>query len=70
MDSFTLVLLPKIDFNYEHNNSTTATLRELTDLYNVYLNTFSKYRRIQHLIHVYYMPRSLYLKASENLSRI
>jgi hypothetical protein len=23
MDSFTLGLLPKINFNYEHNNSTT-----------------------------------------------
>jgi hypothetical protein len=24
MDSFTLRLLPNIDFNYEHNNSTTT----------------------------------------------
>jgi len=48
MDSFTLGLLPKIDFKYEHNNSTTATLREIADFHNVYLNTFSKYRRIQH----------------------
>jgi hypothetical protein len=46
MDSFTLGLLPKIDFNYEHNNSTPATLGELADLHNVYLNTFSKYGKI------------------------
>jgi len=24
MDSFTLGLLPKIDFNYDHSNNTTA----------------------------------------------
>jgi hypothetical protein len=45
MDSLTLGLLYKIDFNDEHNNSTIATLRELADLHNIYLNTFSKYRK-------------------------
>jgi len=25
MDSFTLALLPKIDFKHEHNNNTTTT---------------------------------------------
>jgi hypothetical protein len=34
MDSFTLGLLAKIDFSYEHINSTTATARELADLHN------------------------------------
>jgi hypothetical protein len=34
MDFFTLGFLPKIDFNYEHNNSTTATAKELADLHN------------------------------------
>jgi hypothetical protein len=48
MNFFTLGLLPKIDFNDQHNNNTTATLRELADLHNIYLSTFSKYRRIQH----------------------
>jgi len=61
MDSFTLGLLPKIDFNYEHNNNTMATLRELADLHNVYLNKFSKYRRIQHWIREFYIPRGLYV---------
>jgi hypothetical protein len=48
VDSFTLGLLPKIDFKHEHNNSTTATFRELADLHNFYLSIFSKFRRIQH----------------------
>jgi hypothetical protein len=46
MDLFTLRLLPKIDFNNEHNSSTTAIVIELADLHNIYLNIFSKYRRI------------------------
>jgi len=61
MDSFTLGLLPKIDFNVEHINSTMPTLIELADIHNIYLNTFSKYKIIQYWIHDYYMPRDLYL---------
>jgi hypothetical protein len=34
MDSFTLELLPKIDFNDEHNNRTTAMAKKLADLHN------------------------------------
>jgi len=33
MNSFTLGLLPKIDFNYEHSNSITAMTWELADLH-------------------------------------
>jgi hypothetical protein len=33
-DSFTLGLLPKIDFNYEHSNSTTTTAWELAYIHN------------------------------------
>jgi hypothetical protein len=51
----------KINFNEEHSNNTTVTLRELADLHNIYLNTFSKYRKIQYRIHDYYMPRGLYI---------
>jgi hypothetical protein len=34
MDSFTLRLLPKIDFNDKHDNNTTETARELADIHN------------------------------------
>jgi hypothetical protein len=61
MDSITLGLFLKIDFSDEHSNNTMATPRELADLHNIYLNTFSKHRRIQYWIHANYMPRGLYL---------
>jgi hypothetical protein len=60
MDSFTLGLLRKIDFNDKHSNNIMATLTELADLHNIYLNNLFKYRRIQQWIHTNYMPRDLY----------
>jgi hypothetical protein len=42
MDSFTLGFLPKIDFNDEHNNSTTATAWKQTNQHNNYKIILSK----------------------------
>jgi hypothetical protein len=47
MDSFTLELLPKIDFA-RNSNSTLATTWELVVLHNISLNTLSKLYRIQY----------------------
>jgi len=41
MDSFNLRLLPKLDFT-RTKTTHRATLRELADLYNFYLNTLFK----------------------------
>jgi len=61
MDSFTLGLIPKIDFTrtIEH---TPATAWELGDLW-FSLNTLSKHYGIRYRIHTIYKPRALYLYA-------
>jgi hypothetical protein len=59
IDSFTLGLIPKIDFTrtVEH---TPAMTWELADL-RFSLNTLSKHYGIRYKIHTIYKPRALYL---------